>query len=187
MHIYRHTHTSTHVQSAHKRKGDNQAQKPGWEGQKKGFVRDHAHTHIKKNRKKNVRKNSIFTNLKKRFDHIERPAKLLDWFLRSKKRNINQLNSPCLIAMGQYAYCYSGNNDFESHLGEERPDSPLETWIFTVSFESCPPHRKHSPKISKRRLDRLNGNVESLGDFSGVFHKKLHLFSADIIRTLLPN
>ena len=28
MHIQRHTHTSTHVQSAHKRNGDNQAQEP---------------------------------------------------------------------------------------------------------------------------------------------------------------
>ena len=29
MHIQRHTHTSTHVQSAHKRDGNNQAQEPG--------------------------------------------------------------------------------------------------------------------------------------------------------------
>jgi len=40
--------------------------------------------------KKNVRKNPIFTNLKKRFEHIELPAKLLDYFLRSNKSNINQ-------------------------------------------------------------------------------------------------
>jgi len=44
MHVQRHTHTSTHVQSAHKRNGDNQAQEPCWEGRKKGFVRDLAHT-----------------------------------------------------------------------------------------------------------------------------------------------
>jgi len=44
MHIQRHTHTSTHVQSAHERNGDNQAQKPGWEGRKKGFVRETLHT-----------------------------------------------------------------------------------------------------------------------------------------------
>jgi len=30
--------------------------------------------------KKNVRKKPIFTNLKKRFEHIELPAKLLDYF-----------------------------------------------------------------------------------------------------------
>ena len=44
------------------------------------------HTHTKKNR----RKKPIFTNLKKRFEHIELPAKLLDYFLRSNKSNINQ-------------------------------------------------------------------------------------------------
>jgi len=32
------------TQSAHKRNGDNQAQEPGREGRKKGFVRDLAHT-----------------------------------------------------------------------------------------------------------------------------------------------
>ena len=30
----------THVHSAHKRNGDNQAQEPGWERRKKGFVRE---------------------------------------------------------------------------------------------------------------------------------------------------
>ena len=39
--------------------------------------------------KKNVRKKPIFTNLKKRFEHIELPAKLLDSLLRSNKSNIN--------------------------------------------------------------------------------------------------
>jgi len=48
MHIQRHTHTSTHVQSAHKRNRDNQVQEPGSERWKKGFVRDLAH--IKKNK-----------------------------------------------------------------------------------------------------------------------------------------
>ena len=41
-------------------------------------------------KKENVRKNPIFTNLKKRFEHIELPARLLDYFLRSNKSNINQ-------------------------------------------------------------------------------------------------
>jgi len=40
--------------------------------------------------KKNVRKNPIFTNLKKIFEHIELPAKLLDYFLQSDKGIINQ-------------------------------------------------------------------------------------------------
>ena len=85
MHIQRHTHTSTHVQSAHKRNGDNEAQEPGGEKRKKDLVRDLTTT-----QKKNVRRNQIFNNLKKRFEHIEFPAKLLDYFLRSNKSNINQ-------------------------------------------------------------------------------------------------
>jgi len=39
---------------------------------------------------KNLRKNPIFRNLKKRFEHIELPAKLLDYFLQSNESNINQ-------------------------------------------------------------------------------------------------
>ena len=50
------------------------------------------HTH-KKIRKKNVRNNPIFTNPKKRFEHIELPAKLLDYFVRGNKSNINQCNA----------------------------------------------------------------------------------------------
>ena len=85
MHIQRHTNTSTHVQWAHKRNGDNQAQEPGWERREKDFNRDLTTT-----TKKKVRKKLMFTKLKKGFEHIELPAKLLDYFLRSNKSNINQ-------------------------------------------------------------------------------------------------
>jgi len=52
------------------------------------------HTHQRKKKKKNVRKKPIFLNLKKRFEHVELPAKLLDYFLRSNKSNINQWRQP---------------------------------------------------------------------------------------------
>jgi len=100
MHIQRHTHTGTHVQSAHKRNGDNRAQEPGWEGRKKGFVRNLAHT--KQKTEKHVRKKPIFTNLKKIFEHIELPAKLLEYFLRSNKSNLNQM----YIYIYTYTYIY---------------------------------------------------------------------------------
>jgi len=48
------------------------------------------HTQTKKIQKKIVKKNPIFSNLKKWFEQIELPAKLLDYFLRSHKSNINQ-------------------------------------------------------------------------------------------------
>jgi len=35
--------------------------------------------------KKKIQKKQTFTNLKKRFEHIELPANLLDYFLRSNK------------------------------------------------------------------------------------------------------
>ena len=100
MHIQRHTHTSTHVQSAHKRNANNQAQEPGWERRKKGFVRDLAHT------KKNLKKKPIFTNLKATFEHIELPAKLLDYFLRSNKEQHLSIFSLCVyiyVTFGLYA------------------------------------------------------------------------------------
>ena len=40
--------------------------------------------------KQKCQEKPIFTNLKKRFKHIELPAKLLDNFLRINKSNINQ-------------------------------------------------------------------------------------------------
>jgi len=55
-------------------------------GRKKTLL-ETLHTHQKK---QNVRNKPIVTNLKERFEHIELPAKLLDYFLRSNKSNINQ-------------------------------------------------------------------------------------------------
>ena len=40
-------------------------------------------------KQKKSQKKTIFNNLKKTFEHIELPAKLLDYFLRSNKSNIN--------------------------------------------------------------------------------------------------
>jgi len=81
MHIQRHTHTSTHVQSAYKRNGDNQAQEPGLEGRKKGFVRDPAHNQKKKEQKKNGQKKTIFTNLKEKIRAHKASSKATRLFL----------------------------------------------------------------------------------------------------------
>jgi len=54
-------------------------------GERKAVLKT-LHTH----QKKNVRKKLISTNLKKRFEHIDLQAKLLDYFLRSNESNINQ-------------------------------------------------------------------------------------------------
>jgi len=93
MHMRRHTHASTRVQSAHNRSGDNQAQEPGWEGRKKGFVKDLAHT-----QKKQCQEKPIFTDLKKIFENIDLPAKLLDILLRGNKSNINRLRV-CVLTL----------------------------------------------------------------------------------------
>jgi len=44
-------------------------------------------------KKTDIKKKPIFTKLKERFEHIELPAKLLDYFLRSNKININSKKS----------------------------------------------------------------------------------------------
>jgi len=52
---------------------------------------------------KNVRKIPIFTNLKKRFAYIELPAKLLVYFSRSNKSNINRFTKH-FIKLGFYGH-----------------------------------------------------------------------------------
>ena len=104
MHIQRHTHTSTYTFShahteAHTHKHtctistQEEWRQPGtgaWlDRRKKGFGGDLAHTHTK-NKKKIKNKTDIHESKRKRFEHIELPAKLLDYFLRSNKSNINQ-------------------------------------------------------------------------------------------------
>jgi len=96
LNIYHFTYTFSHAHTeAHTHKHactistQEEWQQPGtgaWlRGPEEGFVRDLVHPH-----KKIVSKTPIFTNLKKRFEHIELPAKLLDHFLRSNKSNTNQ-------------------------------------------------------------------------------------------------
>jgi len=48
----------------------------------------YTHTHTKNKFQKQNRYSRIY---KKRFEHIELPAKQLDYFLRSNKSNINQV------------------------------------------------------------------------------------------------
>jgi len=45
---------------------------------------------LQQTREKMSEKKQISTNLKERFEHKKLPAKLLDYFLRSNKSNINQ-------------------------------------------------------------------------------------------------
>jgi len=89
---YRGTHTQAHMYNLHTRGIATTRHRSLVErGGRKALLETlHTHTHTHKNRKRNVRKNPIFTNLKTRVKHIKLPAKLLDYFLRSNKSNINQ-------------------------------------------------------------------------------------------------
>ena len=64
-----HTHTSTHVQSTHKRNSDNQAQEPGWEGQKKSLCyRQRPCTQTK-----TISEPNRYSRIQRKgFEHIER-------------------------------------------------------------------------------------------------------------------
>jgi len=69
-------------------------------GGRRAFVRDKglAHTHKRKEKKKGKMKREkwsgkidVHESTKKEFEHIELPAKLLDYFSRSIKSHINQM------------------------------------------------------------------------------------------------
>ena len=82
---YRGTHTQAHMYNQHTRGMATTRHRSLVErGGRKALLET---LHTPKNK---CQKKPIFTNLKKRFEHIELPAKLLDYFLRSNKSNINQ-------------------------------------------------------------------------------------------------
>jgi len=83
---YRGTHTQAHMHNQHTRGMARTRHRSLVERGGRKALLETLHTH----KKKNVRKKPISTHLKKRFEHIELPAKLLDYFLRSNKSNINQ-------------------------------------------------------------------------------------------------
>ena len=87
MHIQRHTHTSTHVHmyNQHTRGMATTRHRPG-------SLVDRGRRRLRPGiQKKKCQEKPIFTNLKKRFLHIELPAKLLDFsFELIKATSINR-------------------------------------------------------------------------------------------------
>jgi len=86
---YRGTHTQAHMYNQHTRGMETTRHRSLVEKGGRKALLETLHTQRTK-QNKNVRKKTIFTNLQKRFEHIELPSKLLDYSLRSNKSNINQ-------------------------------------------------------------------------------------------------
>jgi len=99
-------------------------------------------------------KNPIFTNLKKRFEHIELSAKLLDYFLPSNKSNINQSTVlPCSFqSNGTFGPCSQRYVASNMPVGPIYPQTPLGApgarvlqlfncpgFFFTLLFHFPPP------------------------------------------------
>ena len=83
---YRGTHTQAYMYNQHTREMETTRHRSLVErGGRKALLET-----LQQQQNKNFSKKPIFTNLKNRFEHIELPAKLLDYFLRSNKSNINQ-------------------------------------------------------------------------------------------------
>jgi len=87
---YSGTHTQAHMYNQHTRGMATTRHRSLIErGGRNVFVRDESLARTKK-RKNKCQEKLIFTNLKKGFEHVELSAKLLDYFLRSIKSNMNQ-------------------------------------------------------------------------------------------------
>jgi len=108
---------------------------------------------------KKMSKNPIFTNLKKRFQYIELPAKLLDHFLRGNKSNINQnpQHPPEKVT-----FLLKNNSGYPKDKGDKllkianpgnplRHNSPGSALIVSILTHSRGPRkRSHSP-VSRTR------------------------------------
>ena len=93
-HTEAHTHTSTHVQSAHKTTTRHRSLVES--GGRKALL-EALHTHRKKIRKKKCQKKTDIPESKEKIRARRASslaAKLLDYFLRSNKSNINQWRQP---------------------------------------------------------------------------------------------
>jgi len=82
---YRGTHTQAHMYNQHTRGMATTRHMSLVERGGRKALLETSHT------QKNVRENPIFTNLKKNFEHIELPAKLLHYCLRRDKSNIKHV------------------------------------------------------------------------------------------------
>ena len=82
---YRGTHTQAHMYNQHTRGMATTRHRSLVERGGRKALLETLHT-----QKKCPKKKPIFSNLKKRFEHKELPAKLLDYLLRNNESNINQ-------------------------------------------------------------------------------------------------
>jgi len=82
-------------------------------------------------------KKPIFTNLKKRFERIELPAKLLDYFLRSNKSNINQwaVSSEFLAVVKMLTIDCRCKTSYAHRTNKERNDM---NFVFDNDFHEYP-------------------------------------------------
>jgi len=109
---------------------------------------------------KNIRKKPIFTNLKKRFEHIELPGKLLDYFLPSNKSNINHIRYKQTQKFSIQVCAGSLKAQFAKRGTE---------WTIHHMFCTCsdthaslvPAHRAHQSTQSPRRNTQSPGSPRS--------------------------
>jgi len=103
---YRGTHTQPHMYNQHTRGMATTRHRSLVERGGRKALLETLHTHTKK----------IFTNLKKRLEHIELPAKLLDYYLRSNKSNINQIGPGDAACWNAWHAVKRSNQDFVNHV-----------------------------------------------------------------------
>jgi len=101
---YRGAHTQAHMYNQHTRGMATTRHRSLVERGGRKALLETLHTPKKKSQNK-----PILTNLKKRFEHIELPAKLLDYFLRSNKSNIKKITTDIYCRNPSVTYgCYKG-------------------------------------------------------------------------------
>jgi len=104
--------------------------------------------------KKKCPKKPIFTNLKKRLEHIELSAKLLTHFLRSNKSNVNQSKEK------PKTHVHTKTREFQTHLlhyffkSDNKSNHHHDIWARDANEESC---------SAKERKKKRNGFKLDLG------------------------
>jgi len=127
----------------------------------------------------------IFTNVKKRFEHIELPVKLLDYFLRSNKNNINQTSNDPEIKNAQSRLQAAWN---DPQMAKESSAFPNTIKGHVDEVKDANNHMKRTQHLQRQQFaaTEVTGQVQKIPSDKHSMWDLLRAYKTDHTKFTLP-
>ena len=127
----------------------------------------------------------IFTNVKKRFERIELPVKLLDYYLRSNKNNINQTSNDPEIKNAQSRLQAAWN---DPQMAKESSAFPNTIKGHVDEVKDANNHMKRTQHLQRQQFaaTEVTGQVQKIPSDKHSMWDLLRAYKTDHTKFTLP-